>query len=330
LAEQVQREICALVDAVLAFDVRPWEGAPPERLETGLVRPVHGLAQQAMALLERIIARYESAEPVAAPGSREQLTDLCFMARMELRARAETLLRLGHAEDVLRVVDAAASVWRKVLATLVAAERALCSLAGLSSAMPHVHAQDVARSLAVRKAYASFRAAIHALPTPDPANLQGTLRRVGVCFAQLVGRDIYEHLRVHDRVHFTAQQTKVLQCLRGEHGENTQACFRLFQDVVAFAGMLVLVNNRTELREHDAALVDTWLPLLASAPERVVPAAALAALKPLHGRDDELDRLLRAGGAGTAGEFARVLERIRLELVTHPSSPPSAAGLSAV
>jgi hypothetical protein len=69
---------------------------------------------------------------------------------------------------------------------------------------------------------------------------------------------------------------------------------RIWHDIAAFADLLMQVNNRAELRDHDAELLMKVAPALLSPPDAsLVPADMVARLDPLYGRSGALDLILR-------------------------------------
>ena len=114
-----------------------------------------------------------------------------------------------------------------------------------------------------------------------------------------IGDDVYEHLRVTDRQLLRRLQEKVIQRLRVDPSSDGRAATRegerVWQDIATAAELLMQVNRRAELREHDAAtlrrLTEELRPLSPRA--RVTPELR-ARLSSLMGADPAIDGLLLA------------------------------------
>ncbi|MCI0484573.1 MAG: hypothetical protein L0Y78_08325, partial [candidate division NC10 bacterium] len=87
---------------------------------------------------------------------------------------------------------------------------------------------------------------------------------------------------------------------------------RLWQETENIAELLLEVNKRAELREHDQAVAtETYAKLFraASAPD-CVPQDVQLRLESLFGRDEELDRLIGDPGSHPVAEWKGPLERV--------------------
>jgi len=107
-------------------------------------------------------------------------------------------------------------------------------------------------------------------------------------------------------------QTKVLVWLRGEDGFDCDAGKKLWQDVSTYADLLLQVNHRAELREHDGALLEKIYAGLFSSPPHPesVPDAMRLELETLLGRDAELDELIESPASRAMEEWKPTLQRI--------------------
>ena len=91
---------------------------------------------------------------------------------------------------------------------------------------------------------------------------------------------------------------------------------RLWTDLVSFARLLVQVNNREEIREHDRRMVSQiyhQLFLVTETPERL-SANQLEDLESLLGRDDELDQVILRINEHPLEDLRPPLVRLRKEL----------------
>ncbi|MEM6457716.1 MAG: hypothetical protein AAF772_21685, partial [Acidobacteriota bacterium] len=98
---------------------------------------------------------------------------------------------------------------------------------------------------------------------------------------------------------------------------------RIWGDLVGFARLLVQINNREELREHDRRLIRELLDSFFNAIELPdhVPDDILAALQKLVGCDDELDQLLARPSLHPPERFHRPLSRILRNLERQQETP---------
>ncbi len=110
-------------------------------------------------------------------------------------------------------------------------------------------------------------------------------------------------------------QKRIVSWLRGEDaGEETGR--RLWQDLVSFARLLMRVNDREELREHDRKVATALLRMLfhPKRPAKGLSSAHLKELEQLEGRDDELDELILMAEETPLAAFQPPLEKIREQL----------------
>jgi hypothetical protein len=232
---------------------------------------------------------------MSAESGARRIVELAFMAQWELERKALELRAMAAKDtDAWEAIARYGSARRRVLKSTIAVETALSEQEGLASGLKDLHLTELHRSLETRRAYAIFRREIRRRPANEHDGIKQALRTAGIATARLIGRDVYEDLRVTDRMRLRELQTKVLEWLRGEDGFDCDAGMELWQDLSAFADLLLQVNHRAELREHDGALLErVYAGLFSSSPSGSVP-DAMRLTRTLLGRDAELDSSSKA------------------------------------
>lgn len=335
-AGRFQAPLCALIERAMAVQFRAFETQPVDAFAPGLVARMGALLTDALSLFGAVFDEHQDEEllPQAAAGapflqeidrlmeassSRQRIADLCFVARMELRAKQQPLTALAGASDPWLVLSGCASARRKLIKSACAVEQALCELEGLKSQSASCYETELQTSLEVRRTYLQFRAEVLREGPPEPQVMVQRLRQAGVSIAKLVGRDVYENLRTDDRLQLRGFQSRLLAWLRAGDGAQTRTGLRIWQDLAAFAGMLVTVNNRAELRNHDRTVIAEVAQALTPLPDHApLPDGLRRRLGAVQGRDDALDALL-SSGAATVDECWALLEGVSEQLGAPPA-----------
>ncbi len=317
------------------LDPRAYEDGPDERLVADLGPRVLGVLLRATALLQDLHTWKPDGEEVAgdAPehherhvrdfsfrvdalvaqeGEATRLSELMAMAGFHLSMKT-TLVRNALHKDRWELLDACHSALRGTRKALVALEHVACEERGEAPLLDYRTELDL--SLQVRLAFAKFREAVRSvLPAGAPAEGAGPgivrlLQGGSTALAVLVGRDAYPHLRARDRRQIRALQHKLLSAMRAQGAERDAMGRQALADLAVFAELVSLVNQREELIEHDRRLVREALEgLRALAPDDTPPPAWTEALKPLRGRDGDLDQLILRPRGAPARLWASLLQ----------------------
>ena len=254
--------------------------------------------------------------------SHRTVEEIAFIALLELRQREERLERVGPEQGTAPLLGECDSSLRRIRKALSAVDAAIANVAGVPPLL--VFTSEVEVSLAVRRAYAKFRARLHALGDPTPADLHVRFRAVGTMIAVLVGWNVYREMRVHDRLVLRDLQRRILDWLRDTPTETRGDGLRLWQDLTACVEMFSLVNRRQELVEHDGAVVrDSLLRLRKAA---AVDDQTCAQLESLDGLDQELDDLLAERPRPSVSRIVGVLERLTYQFGPVLTPPPGKGG----
>lgn len=315
-AEGLHGELVRIVGEVEGLDMRALEGEPVNVIYEALYPPIEHSVGESLALMRRVLERYEGASLPPPPSepretgdwgrdfdlgvdeivkqypSPGRVADLGFMATIELKQKAAVLERLAPSGDPWQLLSILDSARRRVRKSLTAVGTILCQCEGLESNVDF--ASELARSLEVRKLYARLRGSIDEANEPADDEVLRRLRGVGTRIAIVVGHIVYADLRVDDRAQLRSLQDRILAWLRGHDPEDGSSLIegrRLWQDLAGFARVLALVSLRQELIEHDAHVVAIAHGTLSSRPE--LPERLVERLSTLRGLDDEVDSLLR-------------------------------------
>lgn len=299
--DETSSAISHLAAEVEAVDLRSFEVVEPSAEMARLVMCVDELAARAVRITKTIVARFDQPEPEPKDGAfgpdeitavrAVELGSIAFVAQLELRQCRERLaIRSGF--DLLAVLDECDRTLRRILRALHALDD------GLATELSQPRCLDdrdvLARSLRVRACYAELATQILRLPEADPGNVKRLLRLVGTTLAMLVGKPVYPELRVGDRLQLRGLQYRILNWLRGEGAPGTSSSgLQLWSDVIAFLGVLRQVNQRPELLDYDARVLERARGALRSAPQGARwPDELLASLTSLRGKDSGIDALL--------------------------------------
>ncbi len=327
---QVLDGLVALVERSRAFAIRDFENQDQQQLRQTLLPQTDELLHDAEALFVDVLDTYDD-HPLAGstldPDSKDaesffvavdsivssnpasRIADLAFMARLEICSRRERLAHLGADCPAWGLVAACTSARRRVVKAASALVFALRELAGIPSNVDDGFVTELATSLSIRRAYTGFRRAV-----AEQDRQVGTtevfrrLRLAGIQLAMLVSTPIYEELRVIDRREFRRLQAAILGWLRtperdarrGEH---------IWKDLATFSEMLVQVNRRGDLQQHDRAVAEELLPLLHDGSETAW-ARAKGLAGALFGRDDRLDELAERSDPNERDMWASVVQGV--------------------
>jgi hypothetical protein len=308
-----QTTISELANRARSFDIRAYEVAPVERVMAELQPATLRLLADARALLGSIL---DTCQHVAASdwiaeegellwsasylpferaldatmgrlGSHEAVDEIAFVAQLELRQRELRLERVRPQQGIALVLGECDSSLRRTRKALTAVDVAIATLEGVAPALSYE--SECTTSLAVRRAYAKFRARVMSEGEPSTATLRARLRGAGTQIAMFVGWEVYPDVRVQDRLLLRDLQRRILDWLRQGNDASAAEGLRVWQDLAAFMEMLRLVNRRQELVEHDTARLRELGDALA---RDALADTTLVQLRTLEGLDDELDAAL--------------------------------------
>ena len=260
-----------------------------------MARELDRLLVRSLAIAEQLDEMAGGSEPLPgdSPGDvfqpaierREELSDVCFGAALELRQLRRQIEAAGEREvELLVAVESASRKLRRVIAAILEAAERVSDDPVPQIAAP---AEEVEAALAVRRLYASFGRGLRPYDSGDPASILNALRYAAGALAAMVASADFSETRLLDRRMLLDLQARLLTWARGardlEEGE------RILSDIGTASALLRGINGRQELRAHDEALIGS---LLARHPRDVAEVRRfLTEVRALEGRDDELDAL---------------------------------------
>jgi hypothetical protein len=255
----------------------------------------------------------------------QEIADLLFLARTELRGTLQDLIASVDQEDFLRVASSCDSGLRTLKRTLISVESAIYEYEGIDPPMRQW--SDLEISLQTRRIYSELRRDVLLGPKPTDPTLADRLAGVHDRLDRLRDLEIYPLLRFDDRVTMRELRRRISTWVIQDPPDLVDGR-RLWQDLTGFAELLKEVNHRQELRQHDRAQLRRAYHQLfgrvAHAPE--VPADLIHQLESLHGLDDELDDLLLRGERYDLPHWREVLTRLLHRLSTTAEALTSGAG----
>jgi len=245
----------------------------------------------------------------------QEVTDLVFLARADLRGALQDLIASIDQEDFLRVASSCDAGLRTLRRTLISVESALHDFEGLQPPMRQWSDLDV--SLQTRRLYADVRREVLRPPAPDDATLADRLAGVHDRLHQLRELELYPLLRFDDRVAMRELRRRISTWIVADPPD-LLAGRHLWQDLVGFAELLKTVSHRQELRQHDRALLRRSYHQLfgRAAHARTLSDDMLHQLDALAGLDDELDALLARREHGDLPRWREVMARLLQRLST--------------
>jgi hypothetical protein len=294
-------------------DLRTYEEKESSVIRGELVPAVQKIAERGLFVLAEVTSAFPQDDPdiglpvgdfyrnidssMAGEADSGKTPDLCFIARMEIRTKADALRRSVQkdSEGTWEVLAKCGSIVRRLCKALTAVERSICEVGNLQPELDYV--TEIARAVEVRKLYRRFlRDISKAELQSETLEVGERLRRAGNAIARVTGHRMYEALRFSDRYQFHQLHQRIAAWQR-EDGKSSEAGSRILKDIHAFGELLIQINNRQELQEHDRALInEIWSAILQpDNPQKVLSAEIFQRLQGLLGRDQELDGLIERG-----------------------------------
>jgi hypothetical protein len=306
---EIQRSLHQVAIAARRIDTRSFEVDAQGRVRLELVPAVRDVMDQACTVLAQVLDRYERPSGTSnyedsgvfacmfddmvadtTPNSpRQRIADMSFMARWELDRKRCSVAEAEAATDDWRLIAECCSARRRVVKAASGVERVLAEVEARPSMFGEVYQTENQRAVATRAAYYSFVTGLLRADTEQP-DIGRRIRFAGTGIAQLIGREIYEELRIEDRRSLRALQARLFEWLRGR--QDLREGQRIHSELLAFASLLMEVNRRATLVEHDRAVLDKLL--MAIQQPATDDKTFFKLLRSIRGRDPELDALIEA------------------------------------
>lgn len=311
-----------LIEAVNAIEFQVSDRPGALSLAAISAPTIRATVARAVAVLD-VVERYypdvvdpETAETlfdigamISAEMAAREITDLAFVARRELNRCRERLDRSIAAEDLVAMVSSCDAAIRRVRRALIPIEGAMCEFHGVEPPMRRW--VDLEVSLRVRRLYAQFSRAVVAV-ADDTVQLEIRLAFLASRMSNIRSSDLYSCLRIEDRLEMQKLFSRIVRWLDSGDDRQSSRGFELWQDVKTFAALLLEVNNRQELREHDRKVTCKAVHRLFvnDTQERNVPEDLRLELQTVLGRDEELDACILCGRELTGERLELPLRRV--------------------
>jgi hypothetical protein len=308
-ASCLQRSLHDLAEAAQAIDTRTFEVAAPPRVRAEMVPSLQRALEVAIGTLGEVLEHYDTPPSDDSLGDagdsgvfhmtlddivedqptnpRQRVADLAFMARWELVRKREAILAALAQDDGWRLIEECCSTRRRIIKAASGVERVIAELEVQPSLFANLYLNEQQRAVQTRTAYHVFLVGVRAASSQwAQRDLHRCMRLIGTGIAQLIGRPIYEELRIEDRRMIRAVQARLVDWLRGQHDELEGR--RLVSEIESAAELLMGVNRRPALIEHDCELLEK---LIAAVQQPATHKASFyVRLMALRGRDPALDR----------------------------------------
>ncbi|MFO7568032.1 MAG: hypothetical protein R6X02_35650 [Enhygromyxa sp.] len=310
--EHIQWSLHAVAETARQIDTRSFEVDARPRIRAELVPAVVRVMDNALGVLGHVLDRYDRPQEVESPANsgvfhavfddmvadqgpgspHQRIADISFMARWELDRKRSSVAEAEHGRDDWRLIAECCSARRRVVKAASGVERVLSEVESQPSVFTDLYQTERGRALETRAAYYSFVSGLRATERRF-ADLERRIRLAGTGIARLIGRSIYEELRVEDRRSIRAVQARLFEWLRG--ARDPREGLRLLSEVNSCASLLMEVNRRPILLEHDREVLEQLLRALSQPATN--SAVFYKLLVSIRGRDLELDELIEASAA---------------------------------
>jgi len=298
-----------LIRQIRSIDLRPYETGGRAGVDPDLMNLTLTLHDEA-AVLFRMVADEFDESTEDGDSELQAIADLAFMANVELQQPREILIQARTAESSWEVVSRANKLLRGTVKALIALEHVLCTRAGVEP--EHWLEVDTESTIKIRNAYARF----HRLMIEEGENEEET-QRLHVAMnliAELLGCDGARSMRLADRSQLGRFQQAIVAWSAGFSSDPGDA-IDLWHNILAFSHLMMEINHRDELIEHDRRILAEAIDLMfgeSSSPEKVLE--ALDHLATIRGRDPLIDRLLDRESIGALKEWKRPLKELLVRI----------------
>lgn len=242
--------------------------------------------------------------------SGDRLTDLAFVARIELGAAREDLQDVAGRKKTWQALGQAASSMSKAERALAALEREI--YAAMEKEPPQ-RPGVLAESLEIRSHYARLRGWLLQHDQDSAPSLVARLAEAANQLRRLQKLDVYPLMRIQDRKQVRSLLDRIEAVTdRGEVDDDARA---LWQDLGAAAQLLLQINHRHDLVDHDLDHLGSEIPV--SIGERAGDGDAVAFAdhhSRLLGRDRALDEVLICPWHFTLAQAEERLKALKVRL----------------
>ena len=295
-----------------AIDTRIYEVERHDQIVIVLLPVLCNIAEQAIDVLGDILNYYDKPEDVqgaadsgmfnalfedmvgerAGAAAKLRIADVSFIARWELERKRASLISMAERKSGWALLSECCSMRRRLLKATSGVERVLSEAEGQPSKFGDLYRTERQIAIDARAAYYRFVTELaKAKDEHGYANIGRFVRLGGTGLARLFGRRCYQDLRVEDRREIRRLQERVFDWLRG--GQDRREGERLMTDLSAFGSLIMQINRRPVLIEHDREVLRRLESVLGLADTDKHAFEPL--LRTIRGRDPGLDQLIDAG-----------------------------------
>ena len=253
-------------------------------------------------------AEVETLGPVAA----HAVADHLFVVQMELRHLASHLAITSDQHAGWELLSHCNHALGSFIKAGIATEQLLCRRLGQRSELAGL--TESRQAVALRKTFARFRRRIAADGPPEPAAVAERLDDGAAAIVEVLESESGPSLRLADRQHLLRLQSRIWQWGEQQRTDSTRG-LEIWQDLYGLSELLLQINHREELIEHDRQVAAEALERMADPTQPPDPVELASLLESLRGRSEELDHLLeRPAGLQAHGRLHEVLGRLQQEL----------------
>lgn len=287
------------------------------KLDPRLIDRILDLLSSAIETMREVTDTFESDQAPARGASTltpQEVADLAFVCRTELVELEQSLRQAVESKNLWKTAAEADRAVARTLRAMIPLESALREFAGLEPIERTWF--DLEDALAIRRRFVDFWLEAKRRSSPEGNDLRAAFEHFSAMIAELRQDALYPYLRIDDRLQIRSLQKRILGHLEQDDPTAAVDGPRLWQDLVGFFDLLMHIQRREELREHDQLLVGRIyreIYDLKSAPE-ILPAESHGQLVALASLEPSLDALLLRGRPSRLTDYREPLESLREKL----------------
>ncbi|MEM8998559.1 MAG: hypothetical protein AAGF23_27480, partial [Acidobacteriota bacterium] len=264
-------------------------------LDPALVDGILALLAETVATMRAVTETFEDAAPERGRStlSPQEVADLAFVCRTELVELEKSLRQAAAAKNLWKTAAEADRAVARAIRAMIPIEGALLEYAGREPIERKWF--DLDDALGIRRHFVDFWLECKRRGNPAAGlALRAAFDAFSARIADLRQDALYPYLRIDDRLQIRSLQKRILAEVEKDPQCTGLEARRLWQDLVGFFDLLMHIQRREELREHDRLLVgriSRQLHDLQRAPERL-PEETHDQLRSLASLEPSLDVLL--------------------------------------
>ncbi|MEM1180377.1 MAG: hypothetical protein AAGM22_18685 [Acidobacteriota bacterium] len=286
-------------------------------LDPELVEGILVLLNATVATMRQVTETFEEAAPErgASTLAPQEVADLAFVCRTELVELEKSLRQASEAKNLWKTAAEADRAVARAIRAMIPIESSLREYAGLDPIERTWF--DLDDALAIRRRFVDFWLECKRRGNPEGPDLKTAFQVFSQGIADLRQDALYPYLRIDDRLQIRSLQKRILAHMEKDPESRGLEGRRLWQDLVGFFDLLMHIQRREELREHDRLLVGRVCRLLFDLkhlPEHL-PQETHEQLRSLASLEPTLDVLLLPDQPARSADYRQPLETLRAKLV---------------